>query len=173
MRKSLALIAVLPCIVLLTAFSAEAAEGARAMGAGVSQLIEPERLDPQRLEPERLGQSKLLVTTSIVRKSELKDELEEPLGQKRKDTTSAGIQRSAGEPRKNTPEKVMPERAARVAQKDERTESKFGIYNTIKESILDLFLPSRKKQAEKVDLSRVQKDGRTESARTSKTQPVR
>ena len=163
MRKSLALIAVLSCIVLLTAFSAEAAEGARAMGEGVTKMIKPDRLE----------QSKLLVTTSIVRKSELKDELAGPLGQKRKDTTSAGIQRSAGEPKQNTPNKALPEQTARVAQKDEPAGSKFGIYNTIKDSILDFFLPSRKKQAPKIDLSRVQKDGRTENARSSKSQPVR
>lgn len=159
MRKSLALIAVLSSIVLLTAFSAEAAEGARAMGEGVTEMIKPERLE----------QSKLLITTSIVRKSEL----EEPLGQKRKDTTSAGIQRSAGEPKKNTPERALPEGTARAAHKEEAAESKFGIYNTIKDSILDFFLPSRKKQAPKVDLSRVQKDGRTENPRSSKSQPVR
>jgi hypothetical protein len=163
MRKSLALIAVLASIVLLTAFSAQAAEGVQYVGQGVTRLIAPTK--------STLNQSKLLISTSSIRHGELA----EPLGQsKRKDTTSAGISRSAAEPKKNTPEKVMPERTAEVAEKQEPKEGKFGIYNAIKESVLDFFLPSRKKQAPKVDLSKVQKDGRTESTRpTPRTQTVR
>jgi hypothetical protein len=163
MRKSHALVAVIATLVLLTAFSAQAAEGVQLMGHGVTKLMEPHRLE--------LQQSKLLVETSIVKHGEI----EEPLGQaKRKDTTSAGISRSAGEPKKNSAERVSPEATSRVTERKEESDSKFGIYRAIKESVLDFLLPSRKRSAEKVDLSRLQKDGRTESTKTAaKSQPVR
>ena len=60
-----------------------------------------------------------------------------------------------------------------MADKQE-TESKFGIYAAIKDGILDFFMPSRKRTAERVDLSKVQKDGRTERAvRQPVEQPAR
>jgi hypothetical protein len=159
MRKSLALIAVLASIVLLTAFSAKAAEGVEYVGHGVTKLMMPTRSE--------LAQSKLMIATSTIKHGEI----EEPLGQgRRKDTTSAGISRSTNEPKKNTSEKPLPEQTVKVAQKQEHTEGKFGIYNAIKESVLDFLLPSRKTAAPKVDLSKVQKNGRTE--RVAEKQPI-
>lgn len=159
MRKSLGLIAFLASIVLMTAFSAQAAEGVNYVGHGVTRLMSPTQ--------NGLNRSNLL--TGIARH----DEISEPLGQaKRKDTTSAGISRSAAEPKKNTTEKPSPDRAVMTEKSDVR-ESKFGIYNAIKESVLDFFLPSRKKTAEKVDISRLQKDGRTERAIPKRQPEVR
>jgi hypothetical protein len=160
MSRSQTLSAVFVSILLLSAFSAQAAEGVEYVGKGVSRLMAPTKVE--------LRQSKLLVSTSTIKHGEI----EEPLGQgRRKDTTSAGISRAAGEPKQNTPEKSTPERTAQVAEK--REQGKFGIYNAIKESVLDFFLPSRKEEAKKIDLSRVQKDGRTESQRPSpRTQPA-
>jgi hypothetical protein len=158
MSKSRSLSAVFVGILLLSAFSAQAAEGVEYVGKGVSRLM----------APTKLQQSKLLVSTSTIKHGEI----EEPLGQgRRKDTTSAGISKVTGEPKQNTPERSTPERTNQVAEK--REQGKFGIYNAIKESVLDFFLPSRKEEAKKIDLSRVQKDGRTESQRpASRTQPA-
>lgn len=159
MSRSQQLSAVLLSILLLSAFGAQAAEAAEYVGHGLTRLLSPTRLE--------LQQSKLLVSTSTIRRGEI----EEPLGQgKRRDTTSAGITRSAAEPRKNTAEKVAPERTTVSLEKKENG-GKFGIYNAIKESVLDLLMPSRKKAPEKIDLSKVQKDGRTEAQHpTSRTQ---
>lgn len=152
MRKSHALIAILASFVLLSAFSAQAAEGVQLVGTGVTRLMDPHKLEQQ--------QSKLLVESSVI-----KGELEEPLGQsRRKDTTSAGISRSAAEPKKNSAERSAPETTTRATEKRDEPDSKFCIYHTIKESVLDFFLPSRRsaKKIDKVDLPKVHKDGRTE-----------
>ncbi|HET6512378.1 MAG TPA: hypothetical protein VFH43_09305 [Candidatus Kapabacteria bacterium] len=161
MRKSLALIAFLASIVLTTAFSAQAAEGVEYVGNGVTRLLKPTQTE--------LNQSKLLITSSAIKHDGI-----EPLGQgKRKDTTSAGISRSAAEPKKNTSERPAPERAATLAEKPAERESKFGIYHTIKETVLDFLLPSRKESVKKIDLSKVQKDGRTERVSSKPQQVVR
>lgn len=161
MKKSYILAAVFTSIVLLSAFSAEAAEGVERVGFGVTSLIDASSLD----------QSKLLVTTAGIKRNEI----EEPLGQSRKkDTTSAALGRGTSEPRKNTSEAIRPsaDRKTEVEKQDEPSGSKFGIYHTIKESVLDFFLPSRKHAPVKVDLTNVQKNGRTEGTRPTTKQPA-
>lgn len=139
-------------LALLTAFSAQAAEGVHAMGSGVTNMLSVR---------ESLTDHVHLQAVSL----EKRIESEAPImnGGKRKDTTSAGIRKQSGDPQKSVPEReAVAERTAAAKKQESPIENKFGIYASIKEAVLDFFKPSRRQQPSKVDISRIQKDARTE-----------
>lgn len=151
-------------LALVTAFSAQAAEGVHAMGTSVKTLMNVR---------ETLVDHPVLQAVA----AEKRIEIDAPImnGGKRKDSTSAGIRKQAGEPQKNSAEReVLAERMTSAKKQESPIENKFGIYASIKEAVLDFFLPSRREPPAKVDLSKLQKSARTEQQQKKRTsEPVK